>query len=158
MVLPKVPYDTSACDGDPDNPNVTWQEYYGFRNRILRALREFGAVGPMGEAIINADEDGPPDPWPVESRNPDFFVVDDWYNNWSYWAKVETEGRHISLAVVESLVAVLRTMPADWAIGVSIPKNGYILLFADRFMVDGPLFENDTDLADVVVSCRTRAK
>jgi hypothetical protein len=154
-MIPKVKYDTSACDGDPNNSCVTWQEYHGFRNRILRALRNYGTVGPMGEARITEDETGPPEPWSVECHDPDFFVVDDWYNDWSFWAKVETQARNVSLAVMESLVAVLREMPVNWAIGISIPRRGYILLFADRFMVDGPLLKGDSDLADVVLSCRS---
>lgn len=154
-MIPKVPFDTSACDGDPRNPCVTWQQYYGFRNRILQSLRPFGTVGPMGEARITADETGPPEPWPVECHDPDIFVVDDWYNDYSFWAKVETQACNVTLAAVKSLIGVLREMPADWAIGVSVPKRGYVLLFADRFMVDGPLFESVSDLADVVLSCQT---
>jgi hypothetical protein len=110
----------------------------------------------MGEVRITDDETGPPAPWHAECHDPEFLVIDDWYNDCSFWAGVETRARSISMAVIESLIAILREMPADWAIGISIvPKHGYILLFADRFMVDGPLFEADTDLADVVVSCQT---
>lgn len=150
--LPKKQYDTTECDGDPLNPTVSWQQYYSFRNKLLTVLRPFGSVGPMGECCITEDADGPPDPWHVETSDPDFFVIDGWYNNWSFWIKIETENRFVTVDVLQALLDVLGTMPLHWAIGIATGK-GYILLFADKIMTDGPQFQSCTSTQEVLQRC-----
>ena len=126
----------------------------------MRALRPFGTVGAMGESIINDAPEGPPDPWKVEtSDEPDFFVIDDQLNDYSFWILVETKGKKgtmITLPALKALVDMLRTMPPNWAVGISL-LNGYILLFSDRVMVKGPLLENARDIADIVLACQKQS-
>jgi len=149
-----VKFSSKDCDGDQSNPTVTWQQYYNLRNCILSALRKFGKVGPMGECEITDAVKGPPmGTWHVESSNPDYFVIDDWYNNWAFYAKIEINGGKFDSEVVDSLILILKKMPPKWALGISFPQNGYILLYADRIMVDGPIFSHCKDYQDVLKSC-----
>jgi len=154
--LPKKEYDTTECDGDPLNPTVSWQQYYSFRNQLLSVLRPFGSVGPMGECRITEDADGPPEPWPVETSHPDFFVLDDWLNNCSFWIKIETDNKFVTVSVLQALHDVLKTMPAHWAIGIATGE-GYILLFADKIMTDGPQFESCATVKEVLQRCSAGA-
>lgn len=152
MEIAKVAFDSSDCDGDASVPCVTWQQYYGFRNAILKALRPLGSVGPMGECLIADEGDGPPGPWPVECDEPDFFVVDDWYNDWEFFIRIETHSRRISKEFIHALVSVLSAMPRRWAAGIDV-GDGYLLLYADRLMTDGPRFEHCDSMGDVIAAC-----
>jgi hypothetical protein len=142
--IPVVPFDSTECDGDPSNPIVTSEQYFGLRNAIVRTLLPFGTVGPVGELHLLVDEDG-------QSRyvsddgaffDSDFYVLNEWWNDWSFYILVEIMRALITEGVLSSLLQVLQAMPPHWAIGISVDNDmGYILLFADKIMVKGPLFE-----------------
>lgn len=128
------------------NPKATpppgaWQHYYGLRNLVLQALRPYGTVGEMGECDITDDEEGPPFSWPNEEDDPDFFVVDDWWNKQQSWVRVEAEpARLAKRAVFTSLLKVLREYPG-WCVDIGDGKE-QLLLFADCFACRGPRFRN----------------
>lgn len=129
--------------------NVQWQEYHAARNAALEALRPFGTVGPMGRATITSDDKGPPEPWPVEALNPQFFVVDDMWNDWDRVVKIEVEDhRLISLNVLHALRQQLREHP-DWAYVVA-GVRGYVRITADAYMVEVSELTGCTSVDEVV--------
>src|SRR5688572_15954753 len=85
---------------------VPWQRYHRFRNDVLTALREFGTVGAMGEAPITDDADGPPRGWSVETDHPEFWVMDDQWDDEHLGTKVECEARFMTLGSLQALLKV----------------------------------------------------
>lgn len=131
-----VRFDESALPGSAELPHdVRWQDYHAARNSALEALRAFGTVGPMGTAPITSADEGPPESWPVETLSPQFFVVDDMWNDWDRVVKIEVEDhRLISLAVLHALRMTLRERHPSWAYVVA-GIRGFIRVTADAFMV-----------------------
>ena len=125
-----------------------WQEFHELRNQVLRVLRRYGTVGPMGEAPINDDPNGPDDSWPVESRRPDFFVVDDWPNTMERYIRVEPTYRLPSASVLEELAFLLRGRDR-WGIELAL-GDGLLVITDQALMVDGPRFRKCSSLEDVV--------
>jgi hypothetical protein len=136
---------------------VTWQEFYSTRNSILSAVRPFGTVGPMGEAPITADESGPPRSWAVETREPEYFVVDDQLNEISRYHYVEvSNSQSIVYEVIQALWEVIRTNPR-WSIGVGIQGKAYILLNKEAVWISGACVEGCRSLDDIVKACQLQS-
>ena len=130
--------------------DVTWQDFQSTRNSVLEALRPFGTVGPLGTAQITSDAEGPPRPWPVETADPEFFVVDDMWNDWDRVVTVETEHPQlITLPLMHRLRSVLASDRPDWAVGLAI-ENGYVLLTATKIQVKGEVFRSCRVAGDIV--------
>ena len=156
--LPVLAYGTQACTVDPE---MTWQKYYSARNAILKALRPFGSVGPMGECLITDDEDGPPDPWPIECQDPDFYVIDDWLND-TQMILGATDHKLISSHLLAALVQTLKSMPPNWAILMDVCSGGKFLggiqLFSDKVILGGQLFADVTTVEALLHRCQLSAE
>ena len=129
---------------------VTWQEFHTVRNAIVRSLRPFGTVGPMGEAPITSGQEGPPDSWDVETDDPRYFVVDDQYNDTSRYHYVEVQHPEaLSLPVLRSLWETISTHPT-WSIGIGIPQERYIYLQFTHIWTRGAVFQSCRSLQSLV--------
>jgi hypothetical protein len=148
---PVVRFDDSTLPGSSELPHdVRWQDYHGARNSALEALRAFGTVGPMGMASITSDGAGPPEPWPVETINPQFFVVDDMWNDWDRVVKIEVEDpRLISLDALCALRAKLRQEHPGWTYVVA-GIRGYVRITADAIMVEDSELTGCASVGEVV--------
>lgn len=147
--LPVHKFRESQLPGEKDLPHdVTWQQYHTVRNALLEALRSIGKVGPMGVASITDAPDGPPDPWHVENDDPDFLVLDDMWNDWERFVKIELK-RPVLLTdrVVWAVWTVLATYPS-WAVGIA-SEVGYLYISGGRASVKGSAFSRCRALGDV---------
>src|SRR4051794_39318807 len=104
-------------------PLFTWREYYRFRNALLRVLRHYGTVGPMGELPIRLTWSLSKSAWKAESQNPDFFVPDDMWNRWSRWNRVEASPTLVNANLLSDLVSMVRGFP-DWCVYLALTKGG----------------------------------
>src|SRR5439155_14605253 len=88
-----VPFRKDECPAAPTSgpPLFTWREYCRFRNALLGVLRAYGTVGPMGEMPIREDWGSAQAAWQSETSDPDFFVPDDLWNQWSRWFLPRTQ-------------------------------------------------------------------
>ena len=93
--IPKIDHEQPAM--------VTRQEFYNFRNHVLRVLRVFGTAGPMGEVDLSVAEEDQPSFSSEIIDNPAFFVVDDMYNEQDRISIVECAPTNIDAVVIESL-------------------------------------------------------
>jgi hypothetical protein len=132
--------------------HVSWQRFHGFRNEILRGLRPYGSVGPMGEATITDDSEGPLSNWPVESMAPDFLVVDDQWQSDILETKVECGARRVTQEVLAQLLDVAGRWEGC-TIVVAIDENEYFVVGAHRLLVQGPRFHGCQTAADVLAAC-----
>ena len=136
--------------GDERGPSVRWQDYHSARNSALGVLRPFGTVGPMGVARITADEVGPLQPWPVETLHPQFFIVDDMWNDRDRYVKVEVEDPHlISLDVLHALRMMLRQKHPDWEY-ILAGFRGYVRITPDAFLVRDTELTGCSSVGEVV--------
>ena len=113
--LPLVDYDRP--------PQFTWKDFYNFRNHVLRVLRQFGTAGPMGEVGLSADSDDEPQFKDDHVDDPDFFVVDDMYNEHNKISVVECEPTAIRPGLLHALNEMLHEFP-DWWISFSLGDSG----------------------------------
>ena len=132
---------------------VSWQDFYTTRNLVLQVCRKFGSVGPMGECIITEEGDEPSDPWPVEDENPQFFVVEKWDHDGQRFIRVETDPPFITIHFLVDMIAMLSTLPDHWGVGVAI-GDGYLMIFADKIMIEGPRLESCSDVRSLLDVCR----
>jgi hypothetical protein len=132
--------------------NVRWQDYHSVRNSVLDALRHFGTVGAMGKATITDGDEGAPGPWPVETLEPDFLVVDDMWNNWDRRVSVEVEQPQlVTLPVLHALREMIARDHPDWGVGVAT-EDGYILVTASEVLVKGSAYDSCETIRDVAAS------
>jgi hypothetical protein len=124
------------------NPNprgdTPYAEFEAVRQDIIATCRRFGVTGP----------DEGPDGWP---KNPAYYVVDDQYNSELYHYAEVYERAALSEAWVAAVMRTLAGHPG-WGVGVKNIKGGYLLIFADRVMVTGPVFAGCNDLAAVAAA------
>jgi len=122
------------CAGETDLPevcqgrHVTWQEFFSQRNRILAICRQFGTAGPMGEALIDDGADGPPDPWPVESTDANYFVVDDQVNATSRHHHIEVREKSFLRAGFLQRLWELIVADPSWSLGIAVPSERYVFM------------------------------
>ncbi len=104
----------------------------------------------MGIARITRDAEGPPRPWPVEAPDPQFFVVDDMWNDWDRVINVETEYPElVTLRLLAALRSVLVDNHPEWAVGIAM-ELGYILLTATKIQVGGEVLGSCRVAGDIV--------
>lgn len=158
-MLPIVPYDPSvgSAEGlDLDPESYSDFAFFSFRNAILAALRPFGTVGQMGTSPL--DDSPLPFNGPIECAEPDFFVVDDRWNEEQMLVCVELAPERLTLDVLESLVTMLAGYPG-WAVQFVVFRDGQglggVQLMSDRAMVAGDLFQGCSSLSDVARACAT---
>jgi hypothetical protein len=128
--------------------DLTWQAYHTVRSAVLRCCRTFGPSGPMGECPIS-DAQSIPDSWPIGDPDPlDYFVVDDQFNHDRY---IYVEIVRQSAFNGQWMHDLMRTL-ADhdgWGVGIAFPK-GYVIVFKDKLMVTGEIFETCTNVECVI--------
>lgn len=158
-MLPIVPYDPSVGSAEGlDLAPETYSDFafFGFRNEILAALRPFGTVGQMGASPL--DDSPLPLNGPIECAEPDFFVVEDRWNEEQMLVRVELPSERLSVDVLESRVTMLAEYPG-WVVQLVVYRGddalGGIQLMSDRAMVAGDVFQGCPSLSDVVRACRT---
>jgi hypothetical protein len=102
---------------DYSAPQYTWKEFYRFRNALLRVLKPYGTIGPMGELPILEDWETSERAWNNEdaSSNPDFFVVSDMYNQHDRWNRVEASASLVSADLLQDVIAMLWAFP-KWSV------------------------------------------
>jgi len=157
--LQVVRFRESDLPGDDELPHdIRWQEYHTVRNTVLEALRPFGRVGPMGTATITDSLEGPPDPWPVESDDPDLFVVDDMWNDWDRHIEVEVkQPGSLTTAMLHALRDALTRQHPQWAVGLST-TDGYVLIGTKRILVKGAAYRRCKTVGDIVRASLRAAK
>ena len=105
----------------------------------------------MGECPITA-ADEPPTRWPLGDPEPiSFFVVDDQYNHERYVYVEIVRPAAFTGEWLRKLVHTIGQFPG-WGVGIMAFRQGYILAFGDRLMVNGEIFAGCSDFASVVLS------
>jgi len=128
-----------------------WRAFYGFRNNVIRALGQFGTVGPLGEVDLLADEDEAPNFIGETVDDPDFFVVDDMHNAHDKISIVECAVRHVNAEVIHALVKMAALFPG-WHVILNMGDSG-LRVFGDRVLVGGRRFWDCSDIAAIGRRC-----
>jgi hypothetical protein len=139
----EVAIERSRPDGSLDHvfrsQPVSWQLFHQFRNALLQSLRRFGTVGPMGEAPITSESDGPPQEWAIECDNPQFYVVDDQWHDTVLDIKIECEPALVTGDVLHELLKVTSRWKGSLVI-VALTEDSNLAVATGRILVRGPLF------------------
>ena len=111
-VAPFAKHEYTASDYSAP-PQYTWKEFYRFRNALLRVLKLYGTIGPMGELPILEDWKTSEHAWHDEdaSSSPDFFVVSEMYNEHDRRNRVETSASHLGADLLQDVIAMLWAFP-----------------------------------------------
>ncbi len=133
-------------------PQFTWKDFYGFRNHVIHILRQFGSAGPMGEVDLAVDDDSEPEFEEGVVEEPDFFVVDDMWNQYDRLSIVESEPRHITAELIESLTDMARGFPG-WYVVIRLGDCG-LNVFSDRVLVGGRRFWDCETVEEIASRCR----
>ncbi|MFZ0338870.1 MAG: hypothetical protein WAL45_12610 [Terracidiphilus sp.] len=142
--IPKIDHEQPAM--------VTRQEFYNFRNHVLRVLRVFGTAGPMGEVDLSVAEEDQPSFSSEIIDNPAFFVVDDMYNEQDRISIVECAPTNIDAVVIESLCAMMLMFPG-WQVSFGLGDSG-LSVFFDAVLVGGRRFWDCTSVLEVSERCQ----
>lgn len=140
-------------DEKSEHQFISWQLYNQVRNDVVRFCRLFGEIGPMGEAVITNEIDGPNDWERDASSDPDFFIVDDQYNDCERYVYVEPKSEKISEDWLLGLMGVLKRWPG-WGAGIGVDKEAYILIFAEKIMITGLMLEKCKSIDEIVKICQ----
>jgi hypothetical protein len=133
-------------------PLITWRDFYDFRNQVIRLLRIFGTAGPMGEVDLSADEEDQPYFSPEIVEEPDFFVVDDMYNEHDKVSMVECTPARIDAVVIESFAAMMRVFPG-WRVHFALGDSG-VVIFSDAVLVGGRRFWDCGSIVELSERCQ----
>jgi len=144
----KTEYEPADKSGPP---LFSWREYYCFRNELLRVLQPYGTVGPMGELPIFDDWETSNEAWEAGTRNPDFFVVDDMYNQYDRWNRVEASPWFVTTRLLHDLVALVQRWPG-WCVYLALTKGGLTVL-EDRILYEGELFADARSVDELGEKC-----
>jgi internalin A len=134
--VPVIYYEAERIpDNRPGAGKVSYSQFLKVREAIVSVCRQHGATGPE------------------QSRNPDYYVIDDQYNEERYQYVEVLKSSAVSRAWLLDLMAALHKHK-NWGAGIKNIGEGYILAFADRLMVTGPTFQGARTLDDVVERAR----
>jgi hypothetical protein len=133
-------------------PLVTWKDFYGFRNQVIRLLSVFGTAGPLGEVDLSADEEDQPCFSPEIVEEPDFLVVDDMYNEHDKVSMVECTPASIDAVVIESLAAMMRVFPG-WRVHFALGDSG-VVISSDAVLVGGRRFWDCASVVELSERCQ----
>ena len=131
---------------------VTWRDFYDFRNRVIRLLRIFGTAGPMGEVDLSADEEDQPCFSAEIVKKPVFFVVDDMYNGHDKVSMVECAPASIDAVVIESLAAMMQVLPG-WRVHFALGDSG-VVISSDAVLVGGRRFWDCGSVVELSERCQ----
>jgi hypothetical protein len=137
---------------DYDQPALfEWQQFYDFRNHVIRVLRVFGSAGPCGEVDLSASdgedlvfEEG-------VAKNPDFFVVDDMWNEHDRLSIVECDPKHVKTELIESIGQMACEFPG-WRVVLRMGDCG-LDVFGDKVIPGGRRFWDCGAVAELASRC-----
>jgi hypothetical protein len=133
-------------------PLITWRDFYDFRNQVIRLLRIFGTAGPMGEVDLSAAEEEQPCFSSKIVENPDFFVVDDMYNEHDKISMVECTPASLDAVVIDSLAAMMRLYPG-WRVRFALGDSA-LVVSSDAVLVGGRRFWDCTSVVELSERCQ----
>jgi hypothetical protein len=142
--VPPIDYEQPAL--------FTWREFYNFRNHVIRVLRVFGTAGPMGEVDLSVIDEDEPSFSSEIVKNPEFFVVDDMYNEHDKISIVECAPANIDAVVIESLCAMMSIF-SGWRVSFSLGDSG-IVVYSDAVLVGGRRFWDCASVSEVSERCQ----
>ena len=128
-----------------------WKEFYGFRNHVIRVLSRFGTVGPTGEADLSAEDDDAPEFKGEVVLDPDFFVVDDMFNNHDQLSIVECDVKLVHTDLIRSIVEMASAFPG-WRVVMNLGDSGLRIL-GDRVLVGGRRFWDCKTIDELGARC-----
>ena len=148
-----IPFSVDECPATPTSgpPLFTWREYYSFRNSLLRVLKRHGTVGRMGEMPILDDWEASEAAWPAAEADPQFFVVDDMWNQWSRWNRVEADPWLVTADLLVDVTQMLPMFP-EWCVYFALTEGG-LTVFQDRILYEGALFSGASSIDDLSNRC-----
>ena len=106
----------------------------------------------MGEVDLSAAEEDQPSFDPAVVQEPDFFVVDDMYNEHDKISPVECSPAKIDAVVVESLAAMMRSFPG-WRVHFALGDSG-LVVSADAVLVGGRRFWDCGSIVEISERCQ----
>jgi hypothetical protein len=133
-------------------PLITWRDFYYFRNHVMRLLRVFGTAGPSGEVDLSADEDDQPCFGREIVDNPDFFIVDDMYNEHDKVSIVECSPTKMDAVVIASLAAMMGNFPG-WRVHFGLGDSG-LVVSSDAVLIGGRRFWDCDSVAELSERCQ----
>lgn len=116
-------------------PLFTRKDFYNFRNHVLRVLRRFGSAGPSKETV----------------EDPDFFVVEDIYNDHDRLSVVECNPVHINADLINSLSEMTRNFPGWW-VSFSLGDSG-LFVSSESVLLGGRRFWDCSSVRELGVRC-----
>lgn len=128
----------------------TSKDFYNFRNHVLRVLRLFGSAGPMGEADLSI-EAGDEGFFKETVEDPDFFVVDDIYNDHDRLSIVECDPAHINSGLINSLTEMTGNFPGWW-VSFSLGDSG-LFISSEAVLLGGRRFWDCKSVQELGVRC-----
>jgi hypothetical protein len=132
-------------------PLFTWREYYSFRNDVLRVLMFYGTVGPMGETPVLSDWEASEDAWQVGTLDPDFFVINDMWNEYDRWSPVDAAPGLVTAQLLRDLIAMVQRWPG-WRVHIGLEQGGLTVL-SDRILYEGELFAGASSIEELGKRC-----
>ena len=91
--------------------------------------------------------------WKVDTRNPDFFVVDDMWNRWSRWNRVEAAPRFVNTNLLNDLVTMVKAYPG-WCVYLALERGG-LTVFGNRILFEGDLFSGCESVTELGQRCQS---
>ena len=134
--MPVVRYDVDHVANPNPAGSTSFEDYHEVRGALVICSRRHGPTGPLGAFL----EQGDP--------NPVYYIIDDQYNDEMY-LYIEIEKGSLTQAWVEDARKTLQMYPG-WALCIKNITNAYIILFADKLMVNGPIFSSATNAREIV--------
>jgi hypothetical protein len=141
--IPVPDYDQPALFG--------WKEFYDFRNHVVQVLRRFGSAGPCGLADLADTEEEAPTFEKESVKNPDFFVVDDMWNEHDRLSLVESDPKYINAKVIEALAEMASGFPG-WRVVLRLGDCG-LVVFGDKVIAGGRRFWDCSAVEDLARRC-----
>jgi hypothetical protein len=132
---------------------ITWKDFYNFRNHVLRVLRRFGSAGPIGEADLSIETGDEPSFSDETVNDPDFFVVDDMYNDHDRLSIVECNPSHITADLISSLSEMTRDFPGWW-VSFSLGDSG-LFVTSKTVLLGGRRFWDCRSAQEIGDRCAT---
>jgi hypothetical protein len=73
--------------------------------------------------------------WAVTTANPHFFVVDDMWNEWSRWNRVEADPSLVNASLLSKLADMVSAFPG-WCVYFALEQGG-LTIFENRILYEG---------------------
>jgi len=105
---------------------------------------------PVGRSFEDTDEFL--EAWESGDANSVYWVIDDQYNDELYQYVEICASAQFTAEWIVDIMTTLGRWPG-WGIGIAL-KEGYVLIFADKLMVNGPCFAGAHDFLTVIAAAR----